>query len=189
MTRNRTALRSGSGTRVHFVHGHAFPGSRTRATDRSYERKGQNVYAGALLCSTTHDRGRKNPSLSVGSAAPGRRPDISSIDPRLDLEDEILRLKRQKNAVLLAHYYQEEAIQDLADFVGDSLDLSRKAQSSDATIIAFAGRPIHGRDRQDPESDPESRSAGLRGRLLARGLLSAGRLPGLARGRTREPCR
>ncbi len=66
-------------------------------------------------------------------------PDISSIDPRLDLEVEIRNLKRQKNAVLLSHYYQEEAIQDLADFVGDSLDLSRKAQASDARIIAFAG--------------------------------------------------
>jgi quinolinate synthase len=66
-------------------------------------------------------------------------PDLSSIDPRLDLEKAILELKRQKNAVLLAHYYQEEAIQDLADFVGDSLDLSRKAQASDAKIIAFAG--------------------------------------------------
>jgi quinolinate synthase len=66
-------------------------------------------------------------------------PDISSIDPRLDLESEIRNLKRQKSAVLLAHYYQEEAIQDLADFVGDSLDLSRKAQESDARIIAFAG--------------------------------------------------
>jgi len=61
-------------------------------------------------------------------------PDISSIDPRLDLESEIRNLKRQKNAVLLAHYYQEEAIQDLADFVGDSLDLSRKAQESDARM-------------------------------------------------------
>ena len=66
-------------------------------------------------------------------------PDISTIDPRLDLEEEIRSLKRQKNAVLLAHYYQEEAIQDLADFVGDSLDLSRKARQSDAKIIAFAG--------------------------------------------------
>jgi quinolinate synthase len=66
-------------------------------------------------------------------------PDIASIDPRLDLEDEIRNLKREKNAVLLSHYYQEEEIQDLADFVGDSLDLSRKAQASDARIIAFAG--------------------------------------------------
>jgi quinolinate synthase len=66
-------------------------------------------------------------------------PDLTSIDPRLDLEAEIVRLMRQKNAVLLAHYYQEEAIQDLADFVGDSLDLARRAQGSDAAIIAFAG--------------------------------------------------
>ena len=66
-------------------------------------------------------------------------PDLASIDPALDLAQEILRLKKQKNVVLLAHYYQEEDIQDLADFVGDSLDLSRKAQQSDASIIAFAG--------------------------------------------------
>jgi quinolinate synthase len=66
-------------------------------------------------------------------------PDLASVDPGLDLEDEIRRLKRQKNAVLLAHYYQEEEIQDLADFVGDSLDLSRSAQKTSADIIAFAG--------------------------------------------------
>jgi quinolinate synthase len=84
---------------------------------------------------TEADRTPAFPSVRPRPAA----PDISSIDPRLDLEAEILRLKRQKNAVLLAHYYQEEAIQDLADFIGDSLDLSRTAQSSSADIIAFAG--------------------------------------------------
>jgi quinolinate synthase len=66
-------------------------------------------------------------------------PDISSIDPSLDLEAEIRRLKVEKNAVLLSHYYQEEEIQELADFVGDSLDLSRRAQETDARMIAFAG--------------------------------------------------
>jgi quinolinate synthase len=73
--------------------------------------------------------------------APGRPapPDLASIDPTLDLTEEIRRLKKRKNVVLLAHYYQEEDIQDVADFVGDSLDLSRKAQQSDAAIIAFAG--------------------------------------------------
>jgi len=79
---------------------------------------------------------------STPPSLPGPKPlppDLTSIDPRLDLTDEIRRLKRQKNAVLLAHYYQEEEIQELADFVGDSLDLSRNAQKSEASIIAFAG--------------------------------------------------
>jgi len=57
----------------------------------------------------------------------------------LDLRAEIDRLRKERNAVILAHYYQEPAIQDLADFVGDSLDLSRKAQATDAEVIAFCG--------------------------------------------------
>lgn len=57
----------------------------------------------------------------------------------LDLRAEIDRLRRERNAVILAHYYQEPALQDLADFVGDSLDLSRKAAATDADVIAFCG--------------------------------------------------
>ena len=57
----------------------------------------------------------------------------------LDLRAEIDRLRRERNAVILAHYYQKPEIQDLADFVGDSLDLSRKAQATNADVIAFCG--------------------------------------------------
>ena len=57
----------------------------------------------------------------------------------IDLRAEIDRLRRTRNAVILAHYYQKPEIQDLADFVGDSLDLSRKAQATDADVIAFCG--------------------------------------------------
>ena len=56
-----------------------------------------------------------------------------------DLKEKILELKKRKNAVILAHYYQEEAIQEIADFVGDSLELSRKASQVNADIIVFAG--------------------------------------------------
>lgn len=57
----------------------------------------------------------------------------------LDIRAEIERLRKERNAIILAHYYQKPELQDLADFVGDSLDLSRKAASTDADVIAFCG--------------------------------------------------
>ena len=61
------------------------------------------------------------------------------IDPTIDLFKEIEKLKKKKNAIILAHYYQEPDIQDIADYIGDSLGLARQAESTNADIIVFAG--------------------------------------------------
>jgi len=70
--------------------------------------------------------------------APAQTENLASL-AHLDLEREIARLKREMNAVILAHYYQDSEIQDLADFVGDSLQLSQQAAAASADVIVFAG--------------------------------------------------
>jgi quinolinate synthase len=71
----------------------------------------------------------------MANPAVARDPDLGS----LDLDEEIRRLKKERNAVLLAHYYQDSEIQDLADFIGDSLQLAQAAASTQADVIVFAG--------------------------------------------------
>ncbi|MEX0982268.1 MAG: quinolinate synthase NadA [Bacteroidales bacterium] len=62
-----------------------------------------------------------------------------NISTAINIVEEIKRMCKEKNAVILAHYYQESEVQDISDFVGDSLDLSRKAANTEADIIIFAG--------------------------------------------------
>ncbi len=61
------------------------------------------------------------------------------VDPTLDLFEEIEKLKKEKNAIILAHYYQDGDIQDIADYIGDSLGLAQQAEKTKADIIVFAG--------------------------------------------------
>ena len=63
----------------------------------------------------------------------------ASAAPRIDYEAEINRLRREMNAVILAHYYQEDYIQDIADYIGDSLELARRAAETNADVIVFCG--------------------------------------------------
>ncbi len=64
---------------------------------------------------------------------------MNVIDPHLNLFEEIERFKKEKNAIVLAHYYQDSDIQDIADYIGDSLGLSQQAAKTDASMIVFAG--------------------------------------------------
>lgn len=70
---------------------------------------------------------------------PIARETLAAVPSRPDIEDEIRRLRREMNAVILAHFYQEDEIQDLADHVGDSLELARRAAETKADVIVFCG--------------------------------------------------
>ena len=72
-----------------------------------------------------------------------------NLPEKIDLVRAIHRLRKEKNAVILAHYYQEEAIQNIADFVGDSLALAQQAAKTSADIIVFAGVHFYGRNSKD----------------------------------------
>ena len=78
-------------------------------------------------------------TLDQAKAELNKRGFLNLDTPGVDYVAEINRLKEEKNAVILAHYYQESAIQDIADFVGDSLQLAQEAAKTDADIIVFAG--------------------------------------------------
>ena len=86
----------------------------------------------------------QSPSLSelTENRASGQEPGAGGsppTPPSAELPQAIRDLKQRRNAVILAHYYQDDAIQDIADFIGDSLELSRKAASTDADVIVFCG--------------------------------------------------
>ncbi len=75
----------------------------------------------------------------MSSSGAAWEPAIDSLDPSLDLVAGITNLKKELNAVVLAHYYQEAEIQDIADHVGDSLGLAQAAEKTDADVIVFCG--------------------------------------------------
>ncbi len=76
---------------------------------------------------------------NTSAGSPANVPSRGSVPAPADLPAAIDALRRESNAVILAHYYQDDAIQDIADFIGDSLELSRKAANTDADVIVFCG--------------------------------------------------
>jgi quinolinate synthase len=77
--------------------------------------------------------------VSASPSLPAFGTPVPPVDPALDLDVEVGRLKRERGAVILAHYYQESEVQDLADFVGDSLELARRGRDASQKVIVFCG--------------------------------------------------
>ena len=105
------------------------------------------------------------------------------------MQDEVKALARERDAVILAHNYQVPEVQDVADYVGDSLGLSREAADTDAVGDRLLRRPLHGRDGEDPLAGQDRADPRPRRRLLARRLdhgRPAARLEGRAPRRGRR---
>ncbi len=96
----------------------------------------------------------------------------ADLQAKLDYSGAIDRLLRERNALILAHYYQDGEIQDLADFVGDSLDLSRKAVATDADVHRLLRRSLHGGSGENSEPFPDGADSGRAHWVFSGGLLS-----------------
>jgi quinolinate synthase len=108
--------------------------AKARSTWRAPQRLVDWSFPPTRLSTNFRNMTQQHRSLPIaGRATP------KPIDSSLDLEDEIARLKKEKNAVVLAHYYQDGEIQDVADFIGDSLQLAQAAATTKADVICFAG--------------------------------------------------
>ena len=166
-----------------------FMGSRSHATHESYESDDRNVYLPPLLCSTTHDRGLANSSISVVSAAaPGRsRHLVHRPAPRPRGRDpDAQETKKSSAPGALLPRSRTSRTSRTSSATASSCRAGRRRATPPSSC---SRRPLHGRDGQDPEPDPESRAAGPRGRLLARGRLPARRVPGLRARSIPAPCR